>query len=131
VGTVPGLHLRILSSPSAARLWTLRVVVGTKRRDISRGRLPDITLVEAIEAARAKRLELLGGAVPKIAPPSQANAEPVVNERRPFTFAQAAKAYITAHAAGWKDDRHEFHWRRSLELHALPKLGPWRSRRSA
>ena len=102
VGTVPGLHLRILPPPSSARLWTLRVVVGTKRRDISLGRHPDITLAEAIEAARAKRLELLGDTVPAVAPPRQASVAPVVNEWRPFTFSQAAEAYITAQAAGWK-----------------------------
>lgn len=128
VGTVPGLHLRILPPPSSARLWTLRVVVGARRRDISLGRHPDMTLVEAIEAARTRRRDLLRDAVPekalpRVALPGQAAPPPVVSEQRPFTFAQAAEAYIAAHAAGWKHDRHEFHWRRSLELHALPTLG--------
>jgi len=41
-----------------------------------------------------------------------------VDEQSAFTFAQAAELYITAHAAGWKHERQEQQWRRSLELHA-------------
>jgi integrase len=123
VGTVPGLHLRILPPPSSARLWTLRVVVGTQRRDISLGRHPDITLADAIKAARAKRRDLLGVSDPETAPPKSTAPAPVVNEQRPLTFAQAAELYIAAHAPGWKHDRQAHHWRRSLELHALAKLG--------
>lgn len=42
---------------------------------------------------------------------------------RPVTFAQAAEAYISMHTAGWKHPLHASQWRRSLELHAYPKIG--------
>ncbi len=41
VGTVAGLHLRILPPPSPTRVWTLRVVVGGRRRDVGLGWYPD------------------------------------------------------------------------------------------
>jgi len=40
VGTVPGLYLRVLPPPSSGRLWTLRLVVGQKRRDLGLGAYP-------------------------------------------------------------------------------------------
>ncbi len=123
VGTIPGLHLRILPPPASARLWTLRVMVGTQRRDINLGRHPDLSLAEAIDAARAKRQELLGDVGREAVAPQWTVPNPVEAEPRAFTFAQAAERYITAHAAGWKHDRQELQWRRSLELHALPTLG--------
>jgi integrase len=123
VGTVAGLHLRILPPPSSTRVWTLRVVVDSQRRDINLGWYPDISLKQATEAARAKRLELFGNANTgdglKLAP------SPAGSARRfqPLTFVLAAEAYIAGHEAEWAHARHASHWRRSLELHALPKLG--------
>lgn len=81
VGTIPGLHLRILPPPASARLWTLRVVVGTQRRDITLGRHPDLSLAEAIEAARAKRQELLGAGEPQTASPKSTVPSPLWTSR--------------------------------------------------
>lgn len=143
VGSVKGLHLRILPLPSRTRVWILRLVVGSQRRDISLGRYPEVSLEQATIAARQKRSELLGETAPRLEPPlalarraeppaapvqrarsvTAPAAVPAARHQMPVTFAQAAEAYITAHEAGWKHSRHSFHWRRSLALHALPKLG--------
>jgi Arm DNA-binding domain len=80
VGTVAGLHLRILPPPSSTRVWTLRVVVDSQRRDINLGWYPDISLKQASEAARAKRLELFGDTNredgSKLAPSATRSARP-------------------------------------------------------
>ena len=143
VGSVAGLHLRILPPPSTARIWILRLVVGSKRRDISLGRYPDVLLDQATIAARQRRSELLGEAAPRAEPPvaparkselpaapigltrpvAAPVAAPAARHQMPVSFAHAAEAYIVAHEAGWKDSRHSYHWRRSLALHALPTLG--------
>ena len=101
----------------------MRVVVRNQHRDITLGRHPDLSLAQVSEATRAKRYELPGAVSPQDASPRSTVLEPVAAEHRPFTFAQAAELYITAHAAGWKHDRQELQRRRSLELHALPTLG--------
>jgi integrase len=122
VGGVAGLHLRIRPSPSSSRVWTLRVVVENHRRDFVLGSYPTVTLAEAIESARAKRRELLGDEGRQLDVPKaldEASAAPP----KQLTFAEAAEAYIQSHASAWKHARHVSHWRRSLAVHALPKIG--------
>lgn len=122
LGSVAGLHLRILPPPSTARIWILRLVVGGRRRDISLGRYPEVSFEQATIAARQKRSELLGGTAPgprplvaparkaevptlpvrRISPVTAPVAPPAAGLQRPVTFAQAAEAYIVAHEAGWK-----------------------------
>ena len=44
VGTVPGLRLRVMAPPSSAKMWTLRIVVGNRRRDLGLGGYPAVAL---------------------------------------------------------------------------------------
>ena len=44
VGTVPGLCLRVMPTPSLAKMWTLRIVVGNKRRDLGLDGYPAVIL---------------------------------------------------------------------------------------
>ena len=50
VGGVAGLLLQV--TPTGARSWILRTMVGAKRRDIGLGGFPDVTLAMAREKAR-------------------------------------------------------------------------------
>lgn len=50
VGGVAGLLLQI--TPTGARSWLLRTIVGDRRRDIGLGGFPDVTLAQARERAR-------------------------------------------------------------------------------
>lgn len=53
VGGVAGLALQVL--PTGGRTWVLRVMVGSRRRDMGLGGFPDVTLAGAKEAAREAR----------------------------------------------------------------------------
>ena len=120
VGTVPGLCLRIPAPPSTAKSWSLRLLVNGKRRELGLGGYPDVSLVRAVASARERRMAEIGSS-PKADRGAAQAPRSVAN--RPVTFAQAAEAYISMHTAGWKHPLHASQWRRSLELHAYPKIG--------
>jgi hypothetical protein len=53
VGGVDGLQLQI--TPTGAKSWLLRCMIGQKRRHIGLGGFPDVTLAQARERAREAR----------------------------------------------------------------------------
>ena len=122
VGTVPGLYLRVLPFPSSAKVWALKVVVDGKRHELGLGGYPAMSLAQAVAAARARRETALCGQDPTLARRKAQDAARSAS-MRPVTFAQAAEAYISTHAADWKHPLQASQWRRSLELHAYPKIG--------
>jgi hypothetical protein len=122
VGTFPGLCLRVSPPPSSVRTWTLRVVVGEKRRDLGLGGYPGVTLAQAIELARQKRQTVGQGKDPVIERRAAKSALRA-SQQKQITFAKAAEAYIAAHEARWKNAKHAWQWTSSLELYAFPKIG--------
>ena len=122
VGTVPGLYLRVLPPPSMAKSWILRTVVGKQRRDLGLGGYPAVTLAQAHESARAKRLAVLQGRDP-VVERRAAKSSLHAAQQKQITFRQAAEAYISAHEAGWKNAKHAWQWTNSLELYAFPRIG--------
>ncbi len=134
VGTVPGLCLRVMPPPSSTKMWTLRIVVGTKRRDLGLGGYPAVTLAKALEVAREKRhasgeqrqdpVNSSSGVRTRSRHRSATRSPAsLVSQQKQITFAQAAAAYIAAHEAGWKNAKHAWQWNNSLELYAFPKVG--------
>jgi integrase len=119
-GGVNGLALHI--TPTGARSWILRVMVGGKRREIGLGSYPTVTLAQAREKAREARDAIERGIDP-------------VTERRAVksglraaaaaarTFRECADGYIEDHAAGWKNAKHAQQWKNTLEQYAFPVLG--------
>ena len=122
VGTVPGLCLRVMPPPSSTKMWTLRIVVGKKRRDLGLGGYPAVTLAKALEVAREKRQSVQQGKDP-VTERRAAKSALRASQQKQITFAQAAAAYIAAHEAGWKNAKHAWQWNNSLELYAFPKVG--------
>ena len=116
VGGVPGLHLRVL--PSGAKTWILRVMVGGKRADMGLGGFPAVSLADARAAGKDLRQQIASGGDP-VAERHAQRAERATAQ----TFAQAAEAYITAHAPGWKNAKHAAQWRSTLDTYAMPVLG--------
>lgn len=116
VGGVPGLHLRVL--PSGAKTWILRVMVEGKRADMGLGGFPAVSLADARAAGKTLRQQIASGGNP-VAERHAQRAERATAQ----TFAQAADAYITAHAPGWKNAKHAQQWRSTLDTYAMPVLG--------
>ncbi len=120
VGVVPGLALQV--TPAGARSWTLRAVIGGKRRDMGLGQYPSVTLAMAHAKARDAR-ELIRQGIDPIARQQAAASALRASMAEALTFKECATAYMKAHAAGWKNAKHRQQWENSLTQHAYPVIG--------
>jgi len=120
VGVVPGLALQV--TPAGARSWTLRVVIGGKRRDMGLGNYPEVTLAKARDKAREAR-ELVRQGIDPILRQQEAQSALRAAMAQALTFRECAESYIKAHAASWKNAKHRQQWGNTLAQHAYPVLG--------
>jgi integrase len=120
VGTVPGLHLQV--SPNGARSWVIRIMVGSKRREIGLGPYPAITLAMAHQKARDTR-ELAEQGVDPVDQKNAILSALKAEQAKAITFGQAAQAYIKAVEAEWRNPKHAKQWAATLETYAFPVMG--------
>ncbi|MBI5269478.1 MAG: integrase arm-type DNA-binding domain-containing protein [Burkholderiales bacterium] len=120
VGGVPGLAMQV--TPGGARSWTLRVVVGGKRRDMGLGGFPGVTLAMARDKAREAR-ELIRQGVDPIERQQAAQSALRASMAKALTFKECAEGYIKAHESGWKNEKHIQQWRNTLAQYAYPVFG--------
>ena len=122
VGGVPGLALQV--TPAGARSWTLRVMIGGKRRDMGLGGFSPsgVTLARAREAAVEAR-ELIRNGIDPIQQQQAAQSALRAAMVDALTFKACAERYIKAHAASWKNAKHCQQWRNTLAQHAYPVFG--------
>ena len=122
VGGVPGLALQV--TPAGARSWTLRAVIGGKRRDMGLGGYSPtgITLAKA-RAAAVEARDLIRKGIDPIRQQQQAQGALRAAMVEALTFKECADSYIKAHAASWKNAKHQQQWRNTLAQHAYPVLG--------
>lgn len=120
VGGVAGLALRI--KDTGAKSWILRTLVGSNRRDMGLGGFPDVSLAQAREDARVARAKVRAGVDP-IDEARAARSALIAAQLSMLTFQQAAEAYIDAHKAGWKNEKHQKQWASTLQAYAFPKIG--------
>lgn len=122
VGGVPGLALQV--TPTGARSWTLRAVIGGKRRDMGLGAYSPggVTLAKARESAAAAR-ELIRKGIDPIQQQQAAQSALRAAMVDALTFKESAELYMKAHAAGWKNTKHRQQWRNTLTQHAYPVFG--------
>lgn len=85
VGGVTGLYLQI--NERGARSWVLRMMVGTKRRELGLGGFPTVGLADARTKARAVREQVENGLDP-IAEKRKKREMLIAEQRRP-TFKNA------------------------------------------
>jgi integrase len=120
VGEVPGLALQVL--PTGGRTWVLRAKVGDRRRDMGLGGYPEVSLKDARDAAREARRKIRAGVDP-IAERKAARSTLKAEAAKVLTFKGAGEAYIAAHRAGWKNEKHSRQWASTLETYVYPKIG--------
>lgn len=120
VGGVAGLYLQVL--PTGARSWVLRVMVAGKRRDMGLGGFPDVTLAQAREKAREARATIEQGIDP-IAQRAAARSTLAASRGATVTFEEAARQFIAAKSAEWKNAKHGQQWTNTLETYAHPVIG--------
>jgi integrase len=119
VGGAAGLHLRVAGN---SRTWVLRIKVAGRRRDMGLGAFPEVSLAEARQRALEQRKAVARGIDPIEERQAQRarEAATIANSK---TFEESARAYIEAHATGWKSAKHAAQWTATLETYAFPILG--------
>lgn len=120
VGTVPGLLVQV--TPTGAKTWVLRVMVGTRRRHIGLGGYPETTLAMAHEKARQARAQIVDGINP-IEQRKAARSTLMAAQAKELTFEQCATAFIGAKESEWSNVKHAQQWRNTLATYAYPVMG--------
>jgi integrase len=92
------------------------------QRDMSLGGWPDVKLKEARALAGAARQQISEKRDP-IRERQREAAEGALANSRERTFAAAMESAIAAREGVWKNEKHRWQWRATLEKHALPVLG--------
>lgn len=123
----PGLHavssgLYLQITPSGARSWILRAVIGTKRRDMGLGGYPATTLAQAREKARQARDRIEAGGDP-ILERERAQSLLKASQANAITFTEAAKRLMEARAPEWRNAKHAQQWTNTLDAYAAPVIG--------
>jgi hypothetical protein len=98
-----------------------RHTMAGRKRDAGLGAFPTVSLAKARERAQRCR-ELVADGVDPVEKRRGERHKVLLASAKAMTFEQCAKAYISAHAAGWKP-RHCEHWTRSLAANAYPIIG--------
>lgn len=120
VGGVDGLLLRV--SPTGARSWILRTMVGGKRRDVGLGGYPDVPLAQAREQARELRQKIREGVDPVAERQAAKDALRAAHASR-ITFDQAAKRCIAAKRHEFRSAKHAKQWEATIAAYASPVIG--------
>lgn len=115
-----GLYLQIREG--SARSWIFRYQRANTRRDMGLGSVDVVTLAEAREAAREAKRQVIAGIDP-IAARKAVRASQRLQEARAITFKDASRRFIEAHSPSWKNEKHKYQWRQSLEQFAYPTFG--------
>ena len=120
-GDGANLYLRV--DDSGAKSWIFRWEIGGgKVRKLGLGPLHTVSLADARDGAEDVRRQILDGIDPRQAR-RDAKAAALLAEAKLITFDAARDAFIEAHKAGWKSDKHAAQWKATLETYASPHFG--------
>ncbi|MBN9034598.1 MAG: tyrosine-type recombinase/integrase [Rhizobiales bacterium] len=104
--------------------WAFRYSRGGKMRVLGLGAVRRVPYAEARTLAGEYRTKLWRGV--DISAEHRSKRE-VVNETLASstapTFSECAESYISEHEAGWKNPKHRYQWRATLEQYAGPVIG--------
>jgi len=92
-----------------------------RTRDAGLGPFPVFTLAKARELAEDCRRSLAAGKDP--VEERRAARQAAHNQGRPGAPSGYAGEFITAHEAGWRNNKHRAQWRATLETYAHPVIG--------
>lgn len=105
-----GLWLQVRDADH--RSWLFRYTVGGRQRQMGLGAFPDVPLIEAREAAARYRASLRNG----VDPIAHRRQTRVAASARGLTFRQVADKYLAAHEAAWRNEKHKYQWRQTLDF---------------
>jgi integrase len=120
VGGVAGLYLQI--TPKGGKTWILRAAMAGRRAEIGLGGFPTVTLAQARDKAREARDKIERGVDP-MAERKAAREALAAATRKGLTFSEAANLYLDAKLDAYRNEKHRYQWRATLEQLAFPVLG--------
>ncbi len=106
-----GLHLFI--TKTGRKSWVQRITIVGRRRDIGLGSFPSVSLAQARKKAIENRAMIADGFDPLLE--KQKSKIP--------TFKEAARVVHEANKPRWRNAHHIASWIKTLERHAMPRLG--------
>ena len=119
------LQVRVAGTPDKpkppSRSWLYRYMVSGKARQMGLGSADVVSLADARDAAAAARKLLAAGEDPIDRRNSDAAAKLVVHQI--ITFKDVAERYLAANEGAWRNAKHRWQWRQTLEKHAFPTVG--------
>jgi integrase len=120
-GLKPGRHgdgggLWLQVRDAERRSWLFRYTLHGRAREMGLGPAGDVSLAEAREAARKCRAMLREGLDPLEQRRAARQAAHAV------TFREVCDRYLAAHQAAWRNEKHKWQWRQTLDL-ACQRIG--------
>jgi integrase len=119
-----GLYLRV--SRNGSKSWAFRFTLKGKPREMGFGGLTKVSLADARKKATDARLLLSDGHDP-LTHRQQEETRRAVAEKlaaaRSMSFDRCAEAYVNAHEASWRNDKHRQQWRNTLATYVSPVFG--------
>ena len=115
-----GLYLQV--SSTNAKSWIFRYYRNGKSREMGLGSLKAVGLA----VARLKATEcrgLLADGIDPCAARQAERAQQAIEDARALTFDQCAEAFIAAHSAAWKNQKHVAQWKATLRTYVSPVFG--------
>ena len=111
----PGKHLdgdglQLVVSKAGRKQWVYRFMLERRAREMGLGAFPDVTLAHAREKAGAARALVKSGRDPIDAAKAAKEA----------TFGAMAEEVITSLSEGFRNEKHCWQWRQTLEAHCAP-----------
>jgi integrase len=120
-----GVYLQVTLGTDAQprKSWLFRFrMQGRRERRMGLGAFPAVSLQQARDKASYARRLCQDGIDPVEARKAERAAGALAHSRN-MTFDQCAKAYITAHRAGWRNVKHAAQWTTTLTTYASPVFG--------
>jgi integrase len=115
-----GLYLQV--SKWRTKAWLFRFERDGRERLMGLGPVDIVSLADARERAKEARRLLLDGEDP-IEHRKATRVARRIESAKDMTFEHCADAYIKAHAAGWRNEKHGDQWRATLATYAFPVIG--------
>ena len=117
-----GLYLQVSATGTKSWIFRYRLHGRKTPRDMGLGPTNTISLSDARQRAADARRVILEGVDP-IDARKAAQARAALEAAKAMTFKACATAYIKAHLAGWRNERHSEQWTSTMEAYAFPALG--------
>jgi integrase len=116
-----GLYLQV-SGPDA-KSWIYRFTVHRKERFMGLGSARDVTLAQARRRVDELRVNHVSKKIDPIAERKAAAEAARVAQAKAVPFRTRAEQYIKAHEGEWRNDKHKYQWRATLQTYAFPVIG--------